>query len=47
MEREINTYHPGFQEKLEVVPPDGELWIDDIITIYNRLLVPRSPGTRE
>lgn len=38
MEREVNTYHPGFQEKVEVIPPNGEFWIDDILRVYNQII---------
>lgn len=38
MKQEVNTYHPGFQEKLKVVPPDEPRWIADIISIYQQMI---------
>lgn len=37
MKQELDTYHPGFQEKVKVIAPDKSTWIKEIIALYNLL----------
>lgn len=43
MKQEVNTYHPGFQEKIKVIAPEDSKWIDDIITLYDVISDVREP----
>jgi hypothetical protein len=37
MQQEVNTYHPGFQEKVAVIAQEDPNWIDKIITLYRQI----------
>jgi glycosyltransferase involved in cell wall biosynthesis len=37
MKQEVNTHHPGFQEKVKVVAPENSKWMENIITVYNQV----------
>jgi glycosyltransferase involved in cell wall biosynthesis len=37
MKQEVNTYHPGFQKKIEVITPETSKWVDTIITLYDQI----------
>ena len=37
MKQEVNTHHPGFQEKVKVIAPENSKWMENIITVYNQI----------
>jgi glycogen synthase len=37
MKQEVNTHHPGFQEKVKVIAPENSKWMEKIITVYNQI----------
>jgi hypothetical protein len=37
MKQELDTYHPGFQDKVKVIVPEKSTWMEEIIAVYNLL----------